>query len=286
MQRVGKLQLASAVAGDLLRSTARLVARRARRHREMVAAEYDGGHWKGMLERRPWLSTRDLEGFLEGTDATDRLAKLDGEVFKLPTHEYYRRRIALLQDLLQREAGGANELVEVGCGFGYNLFSLSLDPLWRRLEGLDISSNALAAGSAIARHFGLTPRIDFHALDITDPAHPGFRRIEGRTVFTFFCIEQVPYAVEKVVENLLAHRPRRVIHVEPTTERLAVWRPLDLLNYLYVKSVDYQTRLFTLVEGLASRGRVRILTDRRSGFSPTIHNEGFVLTWEPTGMRR
>jgi SAM-dependent methyltransferase len=281
MRRVGTIRLASAIAADLARSTARLAARRVRRHGEVVASEYDRGHWKNMLDSRRWASAAGLEDFLVGADARERLVKLDGEVVQIATREYYRRRIALFQSLIRQEAGETDEMLELGCGYGYNLFSLSLDARWKRLSGVDISRNALEAGGAIARHFGLESRIAFHPLDITDPAHPGFRHIENRTVFTFFCIEQVPYAVEKVIENLLAHRPRRVIHVEPTTERLALWRPLDLLNYVYVKSVDYQTRLFTVVEALARRGRVRVLTDGRCGFAPTIHNEGFVLTWEP-----
>jgi hypothetical protein len=53
------------------------------------------------------------------------------------------------------------------------------------------------------------------------------------------------------------------------------------VNYLYVKSVDYQTRLFGVVERLAREKRVRVLSDRRLDFAPSIHNDGFVLSWEP-----
>jgi hypothetical protein len=272
--------LVPAVIADIAKSAARLLIRRVSRHPGTVKAEYDMGRWHDVRNEKAWHRFDDLRSFLEGTDQKPRYAKIGGRVVTIPTREYYRLRIELLQELLNREAGGADELVEIGCGFGYNLFSLSLDSKWRCLEGLDISENAVWAAQAIAEHFACR-NMRFGVLDITKADHPGFNCIEGRTVFTFFCIEQVPYSVDRVIQNLLDSKPRRVIHVEPTTEKLSLSKPLDLTNFLYVKSMDYQCRLFTVLGELARARRIRILTDRRLDFAPTIHNDGFLLTWEP-----
>lgn len=277
---LGLLRVVPALAVDVARSTVRMLFRRVQRVRAVVNAEYDAGRWSEVQRSAAW-SRGDLRAFLQGDDQSRRLAKIDGRIVSISMHDYYGRRIAALQRLIGSEAGEAVDLVELGCGYGYNLFSLSLDPRWRTLLGFDISDTGLAAGRSIAQHFGLASRIFFDHLDITDAEQAAFERIRGQTVFTYFCIEQIPYAVEKVVENLLRHRPKRVIHVEPTTERLRLWRLGDLANYVYVKSVDYQTQLFTVVEDLARQGRVRIVSDCRSDFAPTIHNDGFILTWEP-----
>jgi SAM-dependent methyltransferase len=257
-----------------------MLFRRVRRGRAVVNAEYDAGRWAQVQRSGSW-SRGDLRDFLQGEDRASRLAKIDGRIVSISMRDYYGRRIAALQRLIASEAANATDLVELGCGYGYNLLSLSLDPRWRSLLGLDISETGLAVGRSIARHFGLASRVTFDRLDITDVTQSSFERIRGQTIFTYFCIEQIPYAVENVVENLLQHRPRRVIHVEPTTERLRFWHPRDLVNYAYVKSVDYQTQLFTVIERLARSRRVRIVSDGRSDFAPTIHNDGFILTWEP-----
>jgi SAM-dependent methyltransferase len=277
---LGAPHLAYAIARDLTRSVGRMLFKKVRRERAVVNAEYEAGRWTEVQRSRAWES-RDLRAFLEGDDDTTAIMKMEGRVVRTAVREYYRQRVEYLQRLIAREAGDVEDIVELGCGYGYNLYTLALDPRWRRLSGFDISETGLAVGREIARHFELASRVGFEWLDVTDAANPAFERITGQTVFTYFCIEQIPYAVEKVVENILRFRPRRVIHVEPTTERLNLWRPLDMVNYAYVKSVDYQTRLFTVVEDLASQGRVRVLSDRRSEFAPTIHNDGFILTWEP-----
>ena len=107
--------------------------------------------------------------------------------------------------------------MELGTGYGYNLFSLSLNhPDWT-FKGFDISPNGIAAGREIADHFGLSDKVSFGRIDLTDAADPSLAEIEGETAFTYFCIEQIPYDVRKVVENIIAAKPKRVINIEPTT---------------------------------------------------------------------
>ena len=45
--------------------------------------------------------------------------------------------------------------------------------------------------------------------------------------------------------------------------------------------MDYQTRLFGVLEKLEAEGKVRIIDKFRLDFAPTIHNDGFVVVWEP-----
>lgn len=264
---------------DLARSAARMLLRQVRT-RDRVAAEYHEGHWRRVLEQQPWLEAPDLSAFLAGTDRATRVAKVAGRVVRIPTDAYYRLRLHALSDAMSRHAGD-DELVELGCGFGYNLFSLALSRRWRQLRGFDVSEHGTEAGSAIAAHFGLADRVSFGLIDLTDTEHPNYAAVRDKTLFTYCCIEQLPGAVESVLATLLKHRPRRVIHIEPTTELLSPWRPLDLLNYAYVKSVDYQTSLFTTLERLESRGSIRILARERMPWAPTIHNDTFLVAWEP-----
>ena len=79
---------------------------------------------------------------------------------------------------------------------------------------------------------------------MTDAGDPNLAAIAGEVVFTYFCIEQIPYDVRKVVENIIAAKPKRVINIEPTTELLDLTHPRDLVSLVYIRSVDYQTQLF------------------------------------------
>jgi hypothetical protein len=211
---------------------------------------------------------------------------VDGRLVRVTTRDYYRYRIRALSELMVRHTGGATSLLELGAGSGYNLFSLSLDSRWVRLRGLDIAPNGIEAGRQIASHFDLNDRVSFDRIDLTDASDPHFAELEGTTVFTHFCIEQIPYAVEKVIENIIRARPARVVNIEPAMDMLNLSDPRDLASRVYLKSMDYQTRLFKLLDELDKDGRIRILARERMGYAPTLHNDGLLYAWEPCGESR
>jgi hypothetical protein len=276
-----QLDLARAYSADLARSVRRLTLKNVRRTNDVVDAEYNSGQWGRVLAKRAWLGAHNLEDFLVGQNDMPRLAKVDGQIVRIATTDYYRYRIGALSELLARQAGPAASLLELGAGFGYNLFSLSLDLKWSRLRGFDIAPNGIEAGRQIAAHFRLTDRVSFDRIDLTDATDPAFRELAGGTVFTYFCLEQIPYAVEAVVENILRARPARVINIEPAVEMLKLSHPRDFASRVYIKSMDYQTRLFKRLDGLNDAGRIRILSRERMGFAPTLHNDGLLYAWEP-----
>ena len=180
------------------------------------------------------------------------------------------------------KGGGAKGIVELGTGYGYNLFSLHHShPDWS-LKGFDISPNGITAGREIADRFGLSGRISLDRIDLTDASDPNLSAIAGEVVLTYFCIEQIPYDVRKVIDNIIAAKPKRVINIEPTTELLDLTHPRDLVSLFYIRSVDYQTHLFTVLNELEREGRIRIIARERMPFAPSINNDGFLYCWEPT----
>ena len=103
---------------------------------------------------------------------------------------------------------------------------------------------------------------------MTDASDPNLAAIAGKVVLTYFCIEQIPYDVRKVIENIIAAKPKRVINIEPTTELLELFRPRDLVSLFYIRSVDYQTQLFTTLNELERQGRICIIARERMPFAP------------------
>jgi hypothetical protein len=276
-----RAELAHAYMTDLARSLGRMLLKHRRRTSDVVDAEYNSGTWGRVLAERSWLRTQSLGDFLVGRSETKLLAKVDGQIVGLSASDYYRYRIGALNELIARHAGAADSLLELGAGFGYNLFSLGLDPRWRKLRGLDISPNGIEAGRQIAGHFGLSDRISFGRVDLTEPDDPGFGDLAGATVLTYFCLEQIPHRIESVIDHILRARPARVINIEPGVHMLKLTQPRDFASRIYIKSMDYQTRLFKLLDMLDGRGRIRILARERMGFAPTLHNDGQLCVWEP-----
>ena len=273
---------AAAYAIDAVKSIGRLAVRRVKRTADVVNSEYNLLVWQRVRAARAWTRTNDLSEFLIAPNTTQELRKVDNQICRITAEDYYRYRTGALGDLIARHAGPSEQIVELGTGYGYNLFSLHLNhPQWT-LKGFDIAPNGIETGREVAAHFGLSDKVVLDRIDLTDGADPNFAAIKGEVVFTYFCIEQIPYDVRKVVDNIIAARPKRVINIEPTTELLDLANPRDIVSFLYIRSVDYQTQLFSTLEEYERQGRVRILARERMPFAPSIHNDGFLYCWEPT----
>lgn len=281
VQRLSTLRLIPHFLHDFVYTGLRLMLRRTPRLRPRVTEEYDAGTWKRVRDARRWEQEPSLERFLIGSDGRMRIARVDGSYVRIRTSDYHGYRIGALAQAMRTYADQDEELIELGCGYGYNLFSLALSGTWPRLAGFDISENGVAAGREIARHFGLEQRLRFGQLDLTDSGDANFQQIKGKTVFSYFCIEQLTYAIESTIKNILAQRPRRVVHFESASEMLRPWHPRDLLNKLYVHSMDYQAELISALQKLERERLITIVAQKRMAFAPTIHNDGFIIVWEP-----
>lgn len=266
---------------EILKNSLLLIGRKNKRDKQQVRAEYDQGQWKSILDRRPWLHASDVEDLLFPGQNEELIAKIENQYVRISTRDYYKYRTEMLQAVTNEFAGGETELVELGCGYGMNLFSLVSKKARSKLIGLDISENAVEAGCQISKHFGLDDRISFDQIDLLDGGHLGFERITGKSVFTYYCLEQLKYSTKLVIDNIIKARPKRVIHIEPTTELLHLWAPKDLVNYLYITRKDYQNNLLSTILSYEQMGKLRTLEVRRLFYAPTVRHDPTLICWEP-----
>jgi hypothetical protein len=250
------------------------------RDRRQVARDYDQGSWRRAVSEKRWLACRSVEDYVVPPDETMRVAKISHRLVRISTAGYYRYRNVTLRRVLAEHGAEGGEMVELGCGAGLNLLTLATDSRWTRLNGFDISENGIAAAREAARHFGLA-HLRFHLLDATDPAAPGYDAVRGKTVFTYYCLEQLKYAAPAVFENLIRHGARRVIHFETSVEQLNLLSLRGLANYVYIRRRDYQSHLLRPLEALARQGRARIVKAWRPGYAPSVKNDPLVVVWEP-----
>jgi hypothetical protein len=268
------------LAGEILRDLVGLASRGVARNRDRVAYDYDLGVWQEALERRRWAQASTLADYLEGDDQKARVVMVNHRIARARLRDYYRYRNTFLGAVLEEWAPPGEELIELGCGGGYNLFALRLYGRWRALHGFDVSENALEVARHIAEHFQVTG-LRFDHLDLTDGAHPNFRLLGGRTVFTHYVVEQLKYASRTVIDNLIRSGVKRAIHIEPGTDlmpRLSLHRAV---NRLYILRQDYEGRLVRILREFEAQKALTILDVRRLGYAPNVKNDPVMVVWEP-----
>ena len=263
---------------DIGRSLARLALRR-RRTAARVTAEYNDGAWSEVLASGRWQTASSLDDFLVGVDLEPTVARIHDTAVTLSRQEYYRwRKEALRAIALATIPDGP--LVELGSGFGVNLLTLASDGRLTTLRGLDISPVGTKVGRQIADRFGIR-NLTFGEIDLVEKRHPGYEEIEDATVLTYYCLEQLPNDIERVVRAIAAGSPRRVVHIESAAGLLRPFRLADTATALYVRSMDYQRSLVVTLDRLAREGVVRLLHREHMTWGPTLHNDPALLVWEP-----
>ncbi|MEP6917247.1 MAG: class I SAM-dependent methyltransferase [Acidobacteriota bacterium] len=280
-EQLGMISTAAAL-GREAASIARYAirSRLTRRTPERVSAEYDGGYWADVLRRRRWEQCDTLHEFIVPRSDKQRVARIDNRLVRITDADYYEYRLQMIRQEIGRSAAPGVPIVEIGCGYGANLFTLVETGQWPHLTGLDISSNALEAGRLIADRFGFASTVEFQRLDLlTDDAAWG--RLTDATVFSYYAFEQLKHHTADVLRRIIAARPRRVIHIEPTPELWSLLNPKDAINRFYAWSHDYQDNLLATLRALEHEQRVRIVEVRRLFYAPGVRHDPTLICWEP-----
>ena len=279
---LGRLTELGIYARSILIDVGHRLLRRRKRGRDQISSDYDQGEWTQQSSARNWERSATLEAYVEKCWVDrDLTCLVDGELWRMPATAYYRLRRQKLTAVMRRFAGDVDELVELGSGTGSILFTLSLAGCWDRLRGLELSPTGRAVARQVAEHFGIEGQVSFDEIDLLDPASPGFALARGKTVFTYFCLEQLPNDTELVMRNMCAAGIRRAIHLEPSFELLRPHSLRDLASISYVWRQDYQRTILATARKLAAEGLIRIVATDRLDYSPTWRNPPTLLVWEP-----
>jgi SAM-dependent methyltransferase len=194
--------------------------------------------------------------------------------------DYYQYRQKKLQQIIATYTGDEKDIVELGCGAGGNLFVLYCANIWKNFLGFDISQNAIDIAKKVAEHFK-TNSIRFGVMDLTDSAAQEWETLRGKTVFTYYCLEQLNQFTGPIINSIIKSGAKRVIHIEPTTEMLNLFDIKDLVNFVYIIRQDYQRSLIKTLKKLELQGKVRILKTERPYYSPSIKHDPTLVVWEP-----
>jgi len=190
---------------------------------------------------------------------------------------FYSRITEILNEYLAAD----DTLVELGCGWGRNLFYALQSRLCKKAIGAEYTEEGLMLGKLIGKQFGLP--IDFFHFDYYNP-NPNLellQKLKGTVVFTHNSIEQITYLPEETILSLIESRPRAVIHFEPIYE----YRNKNtLLHYMwkrYTEINDYNRNLLTVLKMFEEQGRLKITVEKVHSLGLNAFNPGSFIVWEP-----
>ncbi len=246
-----------------------------RRDHAKVDQEYNLGNYKKCLDffdhaaHKPSLQEVRRQEFGEVSTA---LSSRGDDLVLMDFWESYQAYYDLIAASVLPRAKGARTILELGCGYGYNL-----DMLRERAQGFaycggEFSPNAVAlAGKLFKGDIKVEP------LDLYAAAYPVLEAAEGPVViYTAHAIEQIP-DISNLFVVLVKHKDKiqEVIHCEPV-QGLQGDSLLGLLRRSYTNACDYNRNL---IEELRRRDDIEILEATPNVFGVNAFNATSVIRW-------
>lgn len=226
------------------------------RTKEELLREYDREKYRAVLE---WVErTPQAERTVEAAQAQvesswggkPRVISVADRLYEIDHDSFLAYRARIFEELFMPIASdGADAIIELGCGFGYQL-SLVRRLSSVNLAGGELSPNAVAVARAVFRP---EDRIEVVPFDFEDP--PSYDRVldasrgKSVTIFTSHALSNLPSA-RAFLDNARRHasRIRKLLHFEPLVGQFSAPTMLDHLRRAYARANHYNTDLLELLE--------------------------------------
>jgi len=212
----------------------------------MVEDTYESGIYKNLKQSKLWdLSLDDLLR-IDFSNIDEQNKEIIYENKRKLVRNYRNHIWEKIQDEFVKKftpfIKPDDHIIELGCGYGRHLFTLKKYGFKNRMSGYDISTNAIEVAQQINKKFDMG--IDFGVQDYTQKLEID---LQGKTVFTYATLEQVKYALEKAIDNIINGQPRQVIHFE-TVPQLLDNNFYKLMVTLNRFRKDYPSKLLNILQ--------------------------------------
>lgn len=249
------------------------------RTREKVDKEYDKDKYARCLDffirtGRP-QDPEQIKRFEFGLEPEDKICISEGEnLYLMEIAEARRKYYQILLQNLSPMIEGCYTVVELGAGYGYNLWMLKHQFPNKIFLGGEYSSNAVQLASGLFADGPKVVRFDFydsHTYGFLADATPPV------LVFTSHAIEQLPFS-RLVFESLEKYQGivKFVVHFEPVQE-LHGSSLLGLCRKRYAEINDYNR---DILSELMSRSSIRINSVQPNVFGLNPLNSTSIICWE------
>jgi hypothetical protein len=191
---------------------------------------------------------------------------------------------------------GAGRVLELGAGWGKNLFNVWLHggPRDAEYHALELTESGRRTGALVASTAAAGMRYSAHAFDYYEPDFSQFRDNVPTVVFTHHSLEQIPEVSERLIAGLLALPGfRTCVHLEPVGFQvpgdrwLAVPDDAQLRSQIedenrrFAQKRNQNANLYPLLARLEQQRRLRLRVVRKFICSTVLANATTLLVWEP-----
>ncbi|MDP9014358.1 MAG: hypothetical protein M3O41_17195 [Pseudomonadota bacterium] len=262
------------------------------RNSEWIAREYGREKWPAVLSRIEadlCAGETDLSRVVNRVkrwesglaEEKEREFVVAGRALRLPGPFALHGGVGWMAEKLLALADGADAIIELGSGWGFNLFNLWLygGPRGARYFALEYTE---AGRSCTERLAALQPDLaittlpfDYHAVDLAS-----LGRFSGRVfVYTCFSIDQIPH-LSAAVYLALRKLADRVdgMHFEPAGWQMDGERCVGS-SHRYAEQHDYNRNLWSLLNQLQEEGILRIEAHTPELFGQNPENSASMIYW-------
>jgi hypothetical protein len=247
-----------------------------------IVGEHRAGIWRDAWQEQ--LDKFEASGFrLDALNPKfvdgSTLLRWQGEYVTGLTNQFELLFMEILRDLLfRRYLSDLDGFFEFGSGSAFNVAAYARLFSATPACALDWAPAAVRIAELLRERLGMKVqgrKFDFFAPDRDLVLGP------GSGVFTMCALEQTGHRFGTFLDYLVAQRPRRVVHVEPTVELYDPGSSHDRLAIEYHSRRKYLTGFLPALKRLAAEGRIRLVYSRRLRFGSRFHECFSVHVWEP-----
>ena len=255
------------------------------RNEDYVLKEY-GGKWGGIHKN---LKENELANLEEAFNCVMNSYYKSDMLFHIDENIYYSKDSLAIKELVNKKIvevsnnhmTSSDTIVELGSGWGRNLFYFLLKKLCHRVIGGEYTKEGRLVSEFISEKFKL-PAEFFH-FDYYNPHEQFMQKLAGTVVFTHNSVEQIRHIPEETIQSLIESKPRVVIHFEPVYEYCDKNTLLHYLWKRYTLMNDYNRNLLTVLKKFESSGKLRIIDEKVHTIGLNAFNPGSFIVWEPSG---
>ncbi|MSR86572.1 class I SAM-dependent methyltransferase [Candidatus Peribacteria bacterium] len=199
-------------------------------------------------------------------------------LYEMPSEHLMTVDNEMLIDLLRPYMKDVDTVIELGCGYGYNLYVLRKEFPGKTYIGGEYSQNAVSLAAELYKGAADLRIEQFNYYDDTYTMFEKLPKTAKVLLFTRHSIEQLPSA-KKFVETVMKYADRlvTVLHMEVAFENNGD----DLLGMLrkrYVTANDYNRDIVGLLTG---RTDIEIVRNDPDEYGENPLNPSSVIVWQP-----
>ena len=248
---------------------------------EKIQQEYDQDKYAKCLmyclEQGDAITPEDIKQFEFGKNRAEQVCVSNkNDIYLASLAETRTHYYDLFIEAMNSTIKNSGTIIELGCGYGYNLWVLKQHFSDRMFWGGEYSSNAVSVASNIfrtetdirVRKFNFYEMEDYQFIESAQ---------EPVVIFTAHAIEQLPSA-EPFIEGLLRyrHKIKTVFNFEPIFE-LYDETVLGMMRQRYAQVNDYNRDLLSQIRQRAESLRIVHIEPNVWGLNP--FNPTSILQW-------